>query len=208
MNATVQAPARSSAPVGTLTVGTLLVLAGLVWLADETGVVDVAWPVTVALAVAAVGVLLLATARSPHAGGLVPLGIVLLVVMVLTSILPGVPLVGGGTGERTYRPTTAAELSGQYELGAGDLVLDLRDLPPRTTAGRETEVSVGMGEITVLVPHDLSVDVTASAGTGQVDVLGTRHEGPGPRVDELVGSGADPLVLRLHVGIGSVEVTR
>jgi hypothetical protein len=207
MSAAVQAPARPGLPVGALTVGVLLVLAGVVWLADETGLVDVAWPVAIALAVAAVGVLLLVTARSPHAGGLVPLGIVLAVLLVLTSVVPGVPL-AGGTGDRTYRPTSEAELSEQYELGAGNLVLDLRDLPPGTTGDGTTEVSVGIGEITVMIPEGLSVDVSASAGTGQVDVLGTREEGPGPEVDQVVGDSDDPLVLQLHVGIGSVEVTR
>ena len=207
MSAAVQSPVRSGAPVGALTVGALLVLAGLVWLADETGVVDVAWPLALALAVAAVGVLLLVTARSAHAGGLVPLGIVLAALLVLTSVVPGVPL-AAGAGERSYRPSTAAELSTLYELGAGNLVLDLRDLPAGTTGDGSTEVSVGIGEITVRVPEDLTVDVTASAGTGQVDVLGTTEEGPGPEVDLLVGDGDDPLVLRLHVGIGSVEVTR
>lgn len=207
MSATVESPARSGVPVGALTVGVLLVLAGLAWLADETGLLDVSWPVAVALAVAAVGVLLLATARSPHAGGLVPLGIVLAVLMVLVGVVPGVPL-AGGAGERTYRPATVDELEPQYELGAGNLVLDLRDLSPVTTSGARTEVSVGLGEITVRVPEGMSVDVTADAGTGQVDVLGVQEEGPDPQVDQVVGDGEDPLVLRLHVGIGSVEVTR
>ena len=207
MSVPVAAPPRVTAPVGALTVGALLVLAGLVWLADETGLVDVSWPVAVALAVGTVGLMLLATARSPHAGGLVPLGVVLLVVLVLTSVVPGIPL-DGGAGDRTYRPTTAEELSEDFELGAGTLVLDLRGLPPGTSARDVTEVSVGLGEIVVRVPDDLSVDVTASAGTGQVDVLGTRQEGRGPEVTEVVGTDDDPLVLRLHVGVGTVEVTR
>jgi hypothetical protein len=207
MSATLESPTRSGVPVGALTVGVLLVLGGLVWLADETGIVDVSWPVAVALAVAAVGVMLLVTARSPHAGGLVPLGIALAVLTVMVSVVPGVPL-SGGTGDRTYRPTSVEELEPQYELGAGNLVLDLRDLSPATTSGARTEVSVGLGEITVRVPEGLSVDVTAGAGTGQVDVLGTQEEGPDPQVDQVVGEGEDPLELVLHVGIGSVEVTR
>ncbi|MGJ7440468.1 hypothetical protein [Aquipuribacter sp. MA13-6] len=207
MSATVQAPVRAPVPVGALTVGTLLVLAGLVWLGEESGLVDVSWPVAIALAVGAVGVLLILTARSPHAGGLVPVGIVLLVLLVLTSVVPGVPL-ADGAGDRTYRPTTAAELEREYELGAGSLVLDLRELPPDATSPGTTEVTVGLGEITVLLPDDLAVDVTASARTGEVDVLGTREQGTSPQVTEVVGPGLDPLVLLLHVGLGTVEVTR
>ncbi len=208
MSVTTEAtPRPDTAPVGAITVGTLLVLAGILWLLDEAGVIDVSWPVAVALAVAAVGMLILATVRSPHAGGLVPVGIVLSVLLVLTAVVPGVPTTGGA-GDRSYRPTSATDLRDRYELGAGTLVLDLTDLPPGTTGSGATEVSVGLGEISVLVPDGMAVDVTASAGTGEVDVMGTKEQGTGPVVrEQLVGRG-DPLELQLHVGIGSVEVRR
>ena len=33
----------------------------------------------------------------------------------------------GGVGQREYRPGTSAELRDRYELGVGELVVDLRD---------------------------------------------------------------------------------
>lgn len=206
-----QAPPRQPAPVpvGALAVGTLLVVGGLLWLGTEAGLLEVSWRTALALAVLAVGALLLLTARARHAGGLVPLGIVLSVLLLLTSVLPGVP-VEGGVGNRDHRPGSAAELQQSYELGTGTLVLDLRGLDGASgaaVAGTTTEVQVGMGEIQVRLPEDLAVDVRASAGTGEVDVLGTREDGLSPEVRTVVGDG-DALVLELHVGLGNVEVTR
>ena len=72
-----------------------------------------------------------------------------------------VPL-GGGVGDRTERPVTPAELD-TYELGAGDFVLDLRQLqvPPGTTAVR---ARVGVGELVVELPDGVSAQVVASTG--------------------------------------------
>lgn len=207
---------RTGAPVATLTVGALLVVAGGLWVADELGAVDVPWSLGLALAVLAVGVLLLVTSRSRHAGGLVPLGIVLSALLVLTVVLPSPVVTDGGAGDRRYRPTSVTELAERYELGAGTLVLDLRDLrdPPDAALAdpatpTRTEVEVGVGEIRVLVPADLAVDVTAEAGTGEVTVLGERREGLSPSLAVPADADTDAvLVLDLRVGLGTVEVTR
>ncbi len=204
---------RTGTPVATVTVGALLVVAGGLWVADELGAVDVPWSLGLALAVLAVGVLLLVTSRSRHAGGLVPLGVVLSALLVLTVVLPSPVVTDGGAGDRRYRPTSVTELAERYELGAGTLVLDLRDLPEAAPADAaaptRTEVEVGVGEIRVLVPADLAVDVTAEAGTGEVTVLGERRDGLSPSLAVPADADADAvLVLDLRVGLGTVEVTR
>jgi predicted membrane protein len=117
--------------------------------------------------------------------------------------------VGAGVGDRVHRPTSMAELDGRYELGAGNLQLDLRglELPAGTT---EVSASVGAGEVTVWVPADVAVEVEAGTGAGDLDILGRRSNGLGPRVSHSVpGDGGDArLVLDLSAGVGSVEVRR
>src|SRR5829696_1136958 len=56
--------------------------------------------------------------------------------------------VDGGVGDRQYRPATVAELHPDYELGIGELILDMRDvdLPAGTTRVR---VEVGIGHTVV-----------------------------------------------------------
>ena len=67
-----------------------------------------------------------------------------------------VPL-AGGVGDRTERPATPAELR-DYQLGAGDFLLDLRQLqvPPGTTT---VDARVGVGELAVEVPDGITVRV-------------------------------------------------
>jgi hypothetical protein len=117
-----------------------------------------------------------------------------------------VPL-GGGVGDRTERPATPAELD-TYELGAGDFVLDLRQLqvPPGTTPVR---ARVGLGELVVELPDGVSARVVARSGVGEVQVLGEEEGGFASRVDATVEAGGDRrLELDLRIGIGQVRVER
>ena len=74
--------------------------------------------------------------------------------------------VTGGVGERTYRVASAADLRPRYELGAGEMVIDLRDV--RFPAGRtELNVRMGMGHVMVRIPLSSATLVRASsAATG------------------------------------------
>ena len=66
----------------------------------------------------------------------------------------------GGVGEREYRPASSADLRDRYELGIGELVIDLRDtdLPAGDVP---LEVDLGMGQARVLVPDDMCVATDA-----------------------------------------------
>ena len=113
----------------------------------------------------------------------------------------------GGIGEREYTPGTASDLRDRYELGIGQLVVDLRSssLPSGDTP---LKVRVGMGQALVLVPRDVCVTSEADVGAGHVDVLG--REGDGVDVDFEDGRRARPggkrLILEADVGFGEVAV--
>jgi phage shock protein PspC (stress-responsive transcriptional regulator) len=114
----------------------------------------------------------------------------------------------GTWGDRSFRPTTVAELADGYEMGVGSMRVDLRDveLPPGRT---DLPLQIGMGEIQVLVPQDMCVVTDAAismgaANTGHGEEGGVDidvHDGPVPdpgvayvRIDADLGIGA------LHVG--------
>ena len=82
----------------------------------------------------------------------------------------------GGVGERDYRPSSAAALKDRYELGAGEMVLDLRraDLPRGDTP---LKLELGMGQATLVVPRDVCVASKAQVGAGAVDVFGDTNAG-------------------------------
>ena len=86
----------------------------------------------------------------------------------------------GGFGERRERPATVAELAQTYRLGAGELVVDLRelDLP---AGDHPLHVRIGTGHALVLVPEDVCVATSADIGMGAVQVF--NHESGGIDVD-------------------------
>jgi Cell wall-active antibiotics response 4TMS YvqF len=206
------APAEPpSAPSATrLVAGVLLVLLGVGWLLEVLDVVDVPWDLLLPVALVLVGLALLSTARLERGhGGLIVTGVVLSVLLLVGSSID-VPF-GGGVGDRLYRPATPADLRGDYQLGLGQLTVDLGNLP--TLEGVDVEhvrVRLGMGKLIVIVPDTLPVLVEARAGLGNVQVFDV--EGSGVDVERVVGppsiSRGDPLDLVLSVGIGQVEVRR
>jgi phage shock protein PspC (stress-responsive transcriptional regulator) len=113
----------------------------------------------------------------------------------------------GGFGDPQVHPTTLADLSHGYRLGAGQLVVDLRDLdlPP---GDHPLTVHIGAGHALVLVPDDVCVASTASVGIGGVEVFD--RSGGGINTDwsddRKAPAGTPRLVLRGDVGLGLLEV--
>jgi phage shock protein PspC (stress-responsive transcriptional regulator) len=113
----------------------------------------------------------------------------------------------GGMGERTYRPHTLSEVRGGYQLGAGRLEVDLREIafPPGNT---QMHVRLGVGELVVLVPRNVCVATSARIGGGYVGALEQRSGGldvdwaerlsPPPHTPRLVLDG--------NVGLGALLV--
>ncbi len=73
-------------------------------------------------------------------------------------------------GEREYRPASAADVRDRYELGMGELVVDLRDadLPP---GDHRLKLELGVGHALLLVTEDVCVASEAEVGLGAVDVF-------------------------------------
>ena len=113
---------------------------------------------------------------------------------------------GNGIGERSYVVAGTQDLRSSYELGIGELTLDLRDV--RFTSP-ETHVNarVDIGDLRVIVPQDVALEVRADAQLGEVHILGKKDDGRHARTS-VVETGKRVLVLDTHVGIGQVRVTR
>jgi phage shock protein PspC (stress-responsive transcriptional regulator) len=120
--------------------------------------------------------------------------------------------VRGGTGERIYRPATAENLRPDYRLGAGHLLLDLRNtkLGP---GDHRVHLKLGLGQAEVLVPPDVCVSSTAHIAGGGTTIFdqtsgGTYHDWQDVRraqpgkahltVDADIGFGE----LRIEPGVG------
>ncbi|HEX6256897.1 MAG TPA: LiaF domain-containing protein [Euzebyales bacterium] len=209
--APVPIPDRQEPAWGRLLWGVVLVGAGVLWLLDAADVVDVTFPRMIALALIGVGIVTPFVPVREH-GGVIGLGIVL-VVLALITVVAGpaadVTVFRSGAGNVTLAPASASQVRETYEHGAGNVTVDLRDItfPVGTTA---TAVRLGAGELTIRVPDDVSVQVDASAGMGEVVVDEQERAGVAPSFSgELAGtSSSRVLSLDVSVGVGRIEVTR
>ena len=187
--------------------GVLLAAAGALALLEATGT-DVPW--TIALAAGAIGIgVVVATGAflRRRTGGLVVVGVILATLAVTVSVID--VRLDGPIGDRTFRPFDAATVQRTYDVSIGSLTVDL------TKAGlsgdREIDANVGIGELRVVVPTDVNVDVDASASAGDVVVFGAQDDGANAQVSgRSAGTpgASDTLHIDAHVGLGQVVVER
>jgi predicted membrane protein len=114
----------------------------------------------------------------------------------------------GGIDDRVIAPADLAGLPTTERLGIGDLTLDLADVD-FTGDERHLTASVAIGQLTVVVPDGVTVELHGDVGVGVVDAFELQNDGWTPSVDETFeGSGPGRIELDLEVGIGHVEVRR
>ncbi len=114
----------------------------------------------------------------------------------------------GGIGQREYRPGSSVDLREHYDVGIGQLVVDLRetDLPKGDVP---LDVEVGIGEAYVIVPDDVCVATDADVGMGNVALFGRDHGGVDVKYEDAPDAKptATRLLLHADVGMGQVRVS-
>ncbi|MGH2956322.1 MAG: PspC domain-containing protein [Solirubrobacterales bacterium] len=115
----------------------------------------------------------------------------------------------GSIGQREYQPTSFSDLREDgYELGTGQLIVDLRGLPwaPGQTVPLSAEL--GMGQMIVSVPSEVCVDAHATGKAGQLLVAGEKSDGLHPEIDQGEPTGRAPrLDLDAELQFGQMIVT-
>ncbi|KRE56981.1 PspC domain-containing protein [Phycicoccus sp. Soil748] len=166
-----------------------------------------------ALAVVGLGVLALGFAgRRTGLTGFV--AVVLVIVTWTASVVPDVTF-GGGVGERVWRPSVT-DTTKSYRLSIGSAELDLTALPDNPGTARDVEARVGVGELRIRVPDNLTVEVRSSVGAGQItkaapgtlDSVDTSGNGDGRNIStvETFGTGTPDVVVDAHVGLGQILI--
>jgi phage shock protein PspC (stress-responsive transcriptional regulator) len=204
-------PARAPKPPSLLVpvLGLLLAAAGLLAFLSAVGV-DIRWDLALAGAATAVGVAVVAGAfLRRRTGGLVVLGLTLAGLALAVSAID--VRLEGPVGDRMYHPVSAEDVSRSYELAIGELDIDLSNTALES-GSTPIDANVGIGDLTVIVPRGVVVDVDATASAGSVSVFGREETGVDSDI-RVTGIGAPPnldktLVLDAHVGLGSVTVVR
>jgi phage shock protein PspC (stress-responsive transcriptional regulator) len=196
---------RERSILGVVTVAAALLAVGVAALLDSAGVVSVSLGIGAAIALIIVGGGLVAGTWFGRSRALIVVGILLLPFTV-AAMLVREPLIGG-TGDVSASPVVLADVQSQYHLVAGQLTVDLTRVPfggssPTVTA------TVALGQLTLVVPPGLNVDVRGHVGAGEIDLLGAIDDGiniDSTASNSAAGS-AGTLHLDLSVGFGQIRV--
>ncbi|GEC09415.1 membrane protein [Streptomyces spinoverrucosus] len=117
----------------------------------------------------------------------------------------------------TWRPAAVADVERKYDLGTGVGTLDLTRLNPAKGQTVSTDAEVGVGQLRVIVPPDVTVKANIDVGVGDIQLPGEQKQDvdvePGKyrEVTLTPASGvksAGTVDLDLKVGVGQVEVSR
>lgn len=185
-----------------VTVALLLLLLGLLGIADVAGL-DVPSSGYPALAVAVIGVMLVIGAWYGRAGGLIAVGLIASVVLAASTGAENFD------GEQTVRPTSADQVLDVYDLGVGEIELDLSELSdPEALAGRTIRIEGGLGHIVLVVPQDVDARVNVAVdGPGNIKIQGTDLGGVETKQSWLHDTPGTGLVtIDAQLGVGEIEV--
>jgi phage shock protein PspC (stress-responsive transcriptional regulator) len=153
------------------------------------------------------------------------LAVVLALVTWTASVVPDVTF-GGGIGERTWRPS-ATDTTGKYRLSIGSAELDLAEAQDNPGTARQIDARVGIGELKIYIPDNLTVEVRSSVAAGDISRIGTPDLGPiapsgvdedgdpvtldgrdGRNIStvETFGEGNPDVIVDAHVGFGQILI--
>jgi hypothetical protein len=156
----------------------LLMIAGAVAIGRYTNWLDsfviVAFCFGLTLTMMGVGLVILGL-MGRRSGSFVAASIVLAVLAV--PVVTGAEAISTANGSWSvgsydYRPANAGAASRGYSQAVGDLVVDLTDPAIADHQDLTVDVSLGIGETTLVLPHDRPVILIASVTTGQIELDG------------------------------------
>ncbi len=184
------------------TVALLLLLLGLLGVADVAGV-EIAHSAYPALAVAVIGLMLVVGAFYGRAGGLIALGVI------ASMGLAGSMGAENYDGEKTVAPTNAASVLADYEMGVGELVVDLSQVSDQTElVGREISIDGGVGHILIILPNDVDARIDAGVdGPGNLRLNDQDFGGVETQrtwFNDTAGTGT--VTINANLGVGEIEV--
>lgn len=195
-----------------LAIGLALVTYGsLSWLGSEFHWTGDHRTIAMAGSLAAIGLLLVVLGLAGWRAGFVAfLAVVLAITAWSSAVVPTGIHLGGQVGDRTWTPALVAT-NANYRVGVGTGVLDLSGLPRQGLSEAEIPVYVGLGELKVVVPEGLTVQVVGHVGLGNIIGPDDRNDGKGGKDVArtiAVGSGPTEVVVDAGVGVGQLTVVK
>ncbi len=113
-------------------------------------------------------------------------------------------------GDASLQPQSLDVKGLRVEEGMGDINLDLSNTV-LNTGENYIELSLGIGDGKVILPHGVPASISCQAGAGDVEIFNSRKEGFGCQLDHVDPnySSADIRIrLFAKVGLGDIRVSR
>ncbi|QYC38595.1 PspC domain protein [Nonomuraea coxensis DSM 45129] len=209
-------PQRAPRPksfIGAITILLAIIIGGIVVAVQTRSAAGVSPTIVGGAMLITIGAGLLVATWWGRGAGLVAAGVAVVLAVSVGFTLGGMPR---NFGPSEWAPRTLSELSAVpvYDVGAGKGLLDLSDLElaPGTTASVEARIS--MGELEVVVPPTVRLEVHAGNRVGDIRIDQRIHGGVNVRVDQVLEPEKKPdgkvstIVLDLKGGLGDMEVRR
>lgn len=144
------------------------------------------------------------------------IAVVLAITTWFASVVPGIQP-GAGVGDREWRPlgTTSSE---QFTLSVGSANLHLGDYPTSPATPGRVNASVGVGELRIYVPSDLTVRINSDVNVGEIKAANgwglnqnnqlTQDGQGGQNLSStvVIGSGPTDVVVNASVGLGQITI--
>jgi|GEM_PF-1048160 len=198
-------PKKIYPPITAVTIGLASLVFGVCFLARELGA-SIGFLGIVGFVIATLGLGTLVAAVWGRPGKLVVLGFLSLFLLPVADLIElGIE---GGYGYRPVTTSSQSALKEKYELGAGELEMDLSNL--ELTSDTRFEIDMGAGYALVILPKDLPVSINASSTFGDLEILGTDREGieNEVQVNKLTNSSNPTLTIDAHITYGMIEIIR
>lgn len=205
---------RSGGPLMALiAIGLALATYGsLLWAGSELDWAGDHQAIAFAGSLAAMGLLMVVLGIAGWRPGFVTfLAIILAMAAWSSAVVPSGIHFGGRIGDATWTPTSVAS-DANYQLGVGNGVLNLTGLPTEGLSEAKIPAYVGLGELKVVVPEDLTVKVVGHVGLGEIllptDVGRSGQSGSDVSRSVVIGDGPTEVVVDAGVGIGQLTVVK
>lgn len=176
--------------------------------AAATGNGEIVAGVVIALGIALAGMAVIGEGFRRSAPWL--LGLALILALPAGAVAAADVRFDGGIGERTYTPVSVTDIPEDgYELGVGQMKIDLRQLDMEKGEVVELPAEIGLGQLVVSVPSDVCVTGSAEAKGGDLLVRGVSNSGASPEFDRGVAPASElPRVdLDVELQFGQLVVT-
>lgn len=160
-----------------------------------------------AIVVLAIGVMMVALSTTRRSA--LWLAVPALAIAAPATMLAAVDLrVDHTVGERRYVVKDPADLKPIYELGVGDMVIDLRQLsfPDKPV---ELRIKLGIGSARVLLPLSACVQSNSSIRLGEERILGETRSGSSlqGQVGDTTLAGGDLIHIKADIQVGQLDVS-